>query len=132
METAVMRKLTRQYLAAMGIEQVDEADGVFSALTLLRGSRYDALIVEWGDSGREIVRAVKANPFLQDTAVIVITSDIGDDTLIRIAESGAREVVSRAFLPAQLPLKIMALFPSGKREERDLKIAMIITEEDGR
>lgn len=131
METAVMGKLARQHLAAMGIEQIDEAVGIFSALKLLRGSRYDALIVEWGETGCEVVRAIRANPSMRETPVIVITKDIGDETLIRIAESGAKEVLHKPHLPALLPLKISELFPAESRAERGLKIAMLLTEEGG-
>ncbi|MBI4827353.1 MAG: response regulator [Nitrospinae bacterium] len=132
METAVMRKLVRQCLATMGIEHIDEAVGIFSALKLLRGSRYDALIVEWGETGCEVVRAVRASPSMRETPVIVITKDIGDETLIRIAESGAKEVLHKPHLPSLLPRKISEMFPAATIGERGMKIAMLLTEEDER
>lgn len=111
---SMMRKLVKHFLCDMGITDVDEADNTFSALKLLRTAKYDALILDWSVTGYEVMRAVKANACLRDTQVLVITDDISNETLIMVAEFGAKEILHKPFLQTSLPLKIAELFPAAR------------------
>lgn len=114
---SMMRKLVKHFLGDMGITDVDEADNTFSALKLLRTSKYDALIVDWSVTGYEVMRSVRANASLRDTQVLVITDDISNETLMMAAEFGAREILHKPFLHTSLPLKIAELFPAARAQE---------------
>jgi len=76
-------------------------------LQIARADKPDAILLDWilpGIKGAELLRALRANPVLQDIRVIVMT---GEEQAVRDAHQfGAHESILKPFTPRHLADKL--------------------------
>jgi two-component system, OmpR family, phosphate regulon response regulator PhoB len=82
-----------------------EASNGEDALALAREHHPDIVILDWmmpGLSGVEVTRAIREDPDLAGTQVIVMTARGGFDSEIEAREAGVDHFITKPIMPRQL------------------------------
>ena len=121
-DQAELRAMLAQYFASTC--EVLSADDGLPALELAKKSRPDLILSDVmmpGMTGSALCAAVKADPQLQSTAVVLLTARSGPDAALEGFAAGADEFVEKPFHPrvlvarvhAQLRLRALSLQVAG-------------------
>lgn len=110
---STMRRIEKGQLGEMGVsgKNVQEAEDGAVALTLLTKAKYRPHII-FTDinmpnmNGFELLKAVKANPDLQDIPVVMVTAEARKEDIILAAQSGASAYIVKPFTKATLEEKL--------------------------
>lgn len=104
-----MRRLLKSALNGLGYNNVVDADGGASALSLLESGDFSLLITDWnmpGMEGIDLLKAVRANAKLKDLPVLMVTAEAKKEQILEAAEAGVNGYVVKPFQPAQLKDKL--------------------------
>lgn len=102
----VEHKLTRG-----GHEVTTASDGV-AGLALIESTRPDLVVLDWmmpRMNGLEVCQAVRADPDLDATRVMMLTAKAQEQDVVRAFASGADDYLSKPFSPAELLTRVTAL-----------------------
>jgi two-component system chemotaxis response regulator CheY len=98
-------KIVRERCACLGIRHLREADGVQSALAVMRRKAPDvvisALYLPDGD-GTDLVHAMRAMPALQQVAFVLVSSETRPQALEAVRQSGVCGILPKPFEVGQL------------------------------
>ncbi len=106
---ACMRRIIRNLLADIGFQNVVEAESGGAALDCLHNERIDMVITDLkipDISGIELLRAVRADPRLAQTPVLIMTADAQRETILEAARAGVNAYLIKPFSAAILESKI--------------------------
>ncbi len=110
---ATMIRIIRNLLRQLGFSDVDEACHGKAALAKMHERRYGLVISDWNMepmSGVELLRAVRADPALQQTPFIMVTAESKTESVIEAKRAGADNYVVKPFSAQTLKTKIEAVF----------------------
>jgi CheY-like chemotaxis protein len=99
-----LRLVLRLTLAGPGLRVVEARDG-FHALHLVRRLKPRVVLLDWmmpGMSGLEVLAAMRAEPAMAETAVVMLTSRTSAGDRQRALASGANAYVVKPFSPLEL------------------------------
>lgn len=100
----ILRALVRATLDEGGYELVEARDGDES-LALARSHRPDVVVLDMmmpGRTGVEVLRALRADPDLAGTRVVMLTARAGEADRETAAAAGADRFVPKPFSPLEL------------------------------
>lgn len=106
-DSPAMRKFIRRVLSLSGLEIgecLDAGDGQ-QALDLLRTKWVDIVLTDINMptmNGEQFMRQLAADPLLDSIPVLVISTDRSETRLERMLELGARDYITKPFLPETL------------------------------
>lgn len=115
--------LCRVNLEFEGYEVIEAVDGE-DALVKAREHRPDVVLLDVmlpGRDGWEVLAAIKADPDLHDTPVVLLTARMLDDDQIRGWSSGAADYVTKPFSPltlSQVLQDVLATSPEDEERRR--------------
>jgi CheY-like chemotaxis protein len=101
-DAALLRVLACRSLS--GHRTIEAADGE-SALALAREQHPHIVILDWmmpGMSGIEVCRAIRQDPDLSSTKVILMTAKSGFDNESEARDAGVDHFISKPIMPRQL------------------------------
>ncbi|MFN8634329.1 MAG: response regulator [Chloroflexota bacterium] len=101
-DAALLRVLACRSLD--GHRTIEAEDGT-EALALAREHHPDVVILDWmmpGMSGVEVSKAIKDDPDLADTPVILMTARSGFDSQAQAHEAGVDHFITKPIMPRQL------------------------------
>lgn len=104
-----MRRLVVAVLRDMEIREIQEADNGQSALKRLAEHPIDFVITDWKMpvmDGLGLLKAMRADPRLKDTPVLVLTSAGAKETVIEALQNGANNFLVKPFTQALLEKKV--------------------------
>jgi len=109
------RDVLSRMLRKQGFEVAEAGDGS-DALTMLsdaadQGKPFEVVLLDIvmpDVNGWEVLQKVKADPKLQNTAIIMISGVDDTDTIVRCLELGAADFVPKPFVPAILKARVSA------------------------
>jgi len=109
------RDVLSRMLRKQGFEVAEAGDGS-DALTMLsesadKGKPFEVVLLDIvmpDVNGWEVLQKVKADPKLQNTAIIMISGVDDTDTIVRCLELGAADFVPKPFVPAILKARVSA------------------------
>lgn len=107
----LLRTLMEHKLAAAGYEVVTAADGS-EALTLAAHERPDVIVLDAmmpERDGFDVLRALKEDPSLSATPVVMLTSRKSERDIVGALRSGAAEYITKPFMPEELLTRIERL-----------------------
>lgn len=110
---AVLRALVRAALRDKDYELVEATDGDES-IALIRSERPDVVLLDMmmpGRSGIDVLREVRADPELAETAVVVLTART--QAADREAVAAADHFVAKPFSPLELAALVEQLLEAG-------------------
>ncbi len=123
-DSRVSRELMKVYLIARDVELLEAEDG-FEAMDRVRSHRPDLVLADLRMprlDGFGLCTALKGDPALASTPVVILTSACDLTTEARLRAAGAREVLRKPIQPQQLTEAVHRHLPmrapARPREER--------------
>ena len=116
-DSAMMRKVLRRLMSALGIGVIDEAPDGGVGLELFSRTPYDLVLTDWHMpvlTGLELLREIRQGGLRSDTPVIIFTGDVSPRNMLDALEAGATDFVSKPFvggIVCEKVLRILALLP---------------------
>jgi two-component system, chemotaxis family, chemotaxis protein CheY len=114
-DSATALRIVRELLRKLGFENVDEANGCYTALGKIRAKRYSLIISDWNMepmSGYDLLRQVRADPNLVQTRFLMLTAESSTKNVIAAKQAGADHYIIKPFDALTLKFKIEAIFSS--------------------
>lgn len=110
---STMRRIIKNLLRDLGFTNTAEADDGNTALPILKKGGFDFLVTDWnmpGMTGIDLLRAVRAEPELQDLPVLMVTAESKRDQIIEAAQAGVNGYIVKPFTAVTLKEKIEKIF----------------------
>ncbi len=111
--------LCRVNLEFEGYNVVEASDGEM-AMEVVRAERPDVVLLDVmmpKMDGWQVLAAIKADPELKDTPVVMLTAKVQDQDQIRGWSSGAAEYITKPFSPLALSQVIQDVLSNDPEEE---------------
>jgi len=110
---STMRRIIKNLLRDLEFTNIVEADDGKTALPILKAGGIDFLVTDWnmpGMTGIDLLKAVRADPELLDTPVLMVTAEAKREQIIMAAQAGVNGYVIKPFTAATLKEKIEKIF----------------------
>jgi two-component system chemotaxis response regulator CheY len=108
-DSATMRRIIRNQLKQIGIEDVDEAENGRAALSLLGREQYDLLITDWNMpemSGLDLVREVRRIDAVKALPILMVTTVSAKEDILTALKAGVNNYVVKPFDAETLRVKV--------------------------
>ena len=102
---ATMRKIVKNVLKQIRLENTIEAENGKKALELLNKEEVDLIISDWimpEMTGIEFLRACKADPKFKGIPFIMITAEAQRDNVLEAIQAGVDNYIVKPFTPEKL------------------------------
>ena len=110
---ATMRRIIKNLLGELGFDNLDEADDGKTALPIMQTGEVDFLVTDWnmpGMTGLDLVKAVRADPKLKHTPILMVTAEAKKSQIVEAAQAGINGYVVKPFTAGTLNEKIEKIF----------------------
>lgn len=110
---STMRRIIKNLLRDLGLNNVQEADDGQTALPILKTGQIEFLITDWnmpGMTGIDLLKEVRADPNLCHLPVLMVTAEAKREQIIAAAQAGVNGYVVKPFTAAVLKEKIDKIF----------------------
>ncbi len=107
-----MLRIIRNLLKQIGFNNVDEASDGGEALGKMKEKKYGLVISDWNMepmTGIQLLREVRADEELQNTAFIMITAESKTENVIAAKEAGVSNYIVKPFNAATLKAKLTSV-----------------------
>lgn len=115
-DSSTMRRIIRNNLKSLGFEDIIEAENGEAAMTRLQSEKVDIVITDWNMpvmSGLELVTAMRGNPTLKQTPVLMVTTVAEKDEIVKAMQAGVTNYVVKPFDAATLKGKLDRIIGTG-------------------
>ena len=102
---ATMRKIVRNVLKQINLENSTEAENGKQALDLLKKEEIDLIISDWNMpemTGMEFLRACKADPKLRHIPFIMVTAEAHKESVLEAIKAGVDNYITKPFTSDKL------------------------------
>lgn len=106
---STMRRIIRNLLKEIGFTDADEAEDGVSALTKLRGGRFDFVVTDINMpnmNGFQLLAEIKADEKLKHLPVLMVTAEARKEDIVQAAQGGAAGYIVKPFTKATLEEKV--------------------------
>lgn len=110
---STMRRIIKNLLRDLGFNNTAEADDGKTALPMLQSGGFELLITDWnmpGMPGIDLLKAVRADPKLQATPVLMVTAEQKRDQIVEAAQAGVNGYIVKPFTAQTLKEKLDKIF----------------------
>jgi len=114
-----MRRIVRNTLRQLGLQNVAEAGDGSEALEMLKNGSYDFVITDWNMprmTGLDLLKAIRADAALKGTPVLLVTAEADKENVIQAAQAGVNNYIVKPFTAAVMQEKIQKIFPDLKMQ----------------
>jgi two-component system chemotaxis response regulator CheY len=108
-------RIVRNLLQKIGFENIDEANGGYTALKQIRAKHYGLIISDWNMepiSGYDLLRHVRADPNLGPIRFLMVTAESSTKNVMAAKQAGVDHYIVKPFDVLTLKSKIDAIFPN--------------------
>jgi len=102
---ATMRKIIKNVLKQISIENVLEAENGKHAITILKNEAVDLIISDWimpEMTGIEFLKACKGDETIKKIPFIMVTAEAQKDNIMEAIKSGVDNYIVKPFTPDKL------------------------------
>lgn len=102
---ATMRKIIKNVLKQINIENTVEAENGRQALQTLKSDSVDLIISDWimpEMTGIEFLRACKEDPSIKNIPFIMVTAEAQKDSVVEAIKGGVDNYIVKPFTPEKL------------------------------
>jgi two-component system, chemotaxis family, chemotaxis protein CheY len=102
---ATMRKIIKNVLKQINIDNVVEAENGKQALGLLKDDDIDFIISDWimpEMTGIEFLKACKEDETIKDIPFVMVTAEAQKDSVLEAIKSGVDNYIVKPFTPEKL------------------------------
>lgn len=110
---STMRRIIKNLLRDLGLQNVSEADDGTTALPMLQNGDFDFVVTDWnmpGMQGIDLLRAIRADDSLSHIPVLMVTAEAKRDQIIEAAQAGVNGYIVKPFTAATLKEKLDKVF----------------------
>src|SRR5690554_1110216 len=110
---STMRRIIKNLLRDLGMQNVSEADDGNTALPMLQNGDFDFVITDWnmpGMQGIDLLREIRADESLSHIPVLMVTAEAKRDQIIEAAQAGVNGYIVKPFTAATLKEKLDKVF----------------------
>ena len=110
---STMRRIIRNLLRDLGMNNSEEADDGATALPMLKTGKFDFLVTDWNMpimEGIDLVRAIRADPDLRELPILMVTAEARREQIVAAAEAGVKGYIVKPFTAQTLEQKIAKIF----------------------
>jgi two-component system chemotaxis response regulator CheY len=110
---STMRRIIRNLLRDLGMNNSEEADDGATALPMLKTGKFDFLVTDWNMpimEGIDLVRAIRADPDLRELPILMVTAEARREQIVAAAEAGVNGYIVKPFTAQTLEQKIAKIF----------------------
>ena len=110
---STMRRIVKNLLQELGFNNIQEADDGNTALPMLKANKFDFVVTDWnmpGMTGIELLKAIRADPSLKSTPVLMVTAENSREQIIEAAQSGVNGYIIKPFTAQTLEEKLGKIF----------------------
>jgi two-component system chemotaxis response regulator CheY len=104
-----MRRIVRNLLKESGYTEADEAEDGVSALSKLRGAKFDFVISDINMpnmNGFQLLSEIKKDEQLKHIPVLMVTAEARKEDIVAAAQQGAAGYIVKPFTKATLEDKV--------------------------
>ena len=102
---ATMRKIIKNVLRQINMDNVVEAENGKHALSVLRSDSVEFIISDWimpEMTGIEFLRACKEDPSIKNIPFIMVTAEAQKDSVVEAIKGGVDNYIVKPFTPEKL------------------------------
>jgi two-component system, chemotaxis family, chemotaxis protein CheY len=110
---STMRRIVRQLLKELGLNNIEEAEDGAMALSKLKSEPFDFVVSDWNMpnmTGIDLLRAIRGDEALKHLPVLMITAEARKENIIEAAQAGASGYIVKPFTAATLDEKLKKIF----------------------
>ena len=110
---STMRKIVKNILRQIGLENVVEADDGTSAWDILNRDNIDFIVSDWNMpkmTGIELLRKVRASEEYADIPFLMVTAEAQQENIIEAVQAKVSNYIVKPFTPETLQQKIEKIF----------------------
>lgn len=111
-DSKAVRMILGKILKELSFQVMEAGDGQEALNKLNQGEKADLMLVDWNMpimNGYELVRAVRANVFLNDMRIMMITTETSMSNVEQALAAGANEYLMKPFTKELLMEKLAIL-----------------------
>ena len=115
---STMRRIVRNLLKELGFQNVDEAEDGVVALSKLRGSQFDFVVVDWNMpnlTGIDLLKEIRADDNLKHLPVLMVTAEAKKENIVSAAQAGANGYIVKPFTAVTLEEKLNKIFQKANK-----------------
>jgi two-component system, chemotaxis family, chemotaxis protein CheY len=110
---ATMRKVVRNMLRQMGIDNVSEAENGDEGFRMAKAGEFGLIVSDWNMpimTGLEFLKAVRADENTKTTPFLMVTAEALKENIIQAIQAGASNYIVKPFTPQVFEEKLSAIF----------------------
>ena len=110
---ATMRKVVRNMLRQMGIDNVSEAENGDEGFRMAKAGEFGLIVSDWNMpimTGLEFLKAVRADENTTTTPFLMVTAEALKENIIQAIQAGASNYIVKPFTPQVFEEKLSAIF----------------------
>lgn len=115
-DSATIRKIIKTYLSKFDIKDIDEAEDGIIALEMLKSKTYDLVFVDFNMpnlNGLELATRFKATHTSDTTRLIVISSSLSRDLILKFKNIGVKNFIVKPFSQELFESTVTAILKFG-------------------
>mgnify|MGYP003594517796 FL=1 len=108
-----MRRIMKNLLRDLGLNNTHEADDGNTALPMLKNGDFDFVVTDWnmpGMQGIDLLKAIRADESLRHLPVLMVTAEAKREQIIEAAQAGVNGYIVKPFTAATLKEKLDKIF----------------------
>ena len=124
-DTNTLGRVITALLNRAGFPHVDFAHGGFTALNLMRTTRYGLVISDWNMkpmTGIDLLKQIRSEPSFADVRFLMMTGSSSRDLVLEAKAAGADGFIAKPFTAQILKDKIKQLFAHEGRALNDVHL----------
>ena len=110
---STMRRIIKNLLRDLGLNNTHEADDGNTALPMLKNGDFDFVVTDWnmpGMQGIDLLKAIRADETLRHLPVLMVTAEAKREQIIEAAQAGVNGYIVKPFTAATLKEKLDKIF----------------------
>ena len=110
---STMRRIIKNLLRDLGLNNTHEADDGNTALPMLKNGDFDFVVTDWnmpGMQGIDLLKAIRADESLRHSPVLMVTAEAKREQIIEAAQAGVNGYIVKPFTAATLKEKLDKIF----------------------
>jgi two-component system chemotaxis response regulator CheY len=110
---STMRKIIKNILRQLGLENIVEADDGTTAWDVLNKDNIDFIVSDWNMpqmTGIELLRKVRASEEYADLPFLMVTAEAQQENIIEAVQAKVSNYIVKPFTPETLQQKIDKIF----------------------
>lgn len=110
---STMRRIVKNVLKQLGFEDIDEAEDGVQAYAKLQSDTFGFVVADWNMpnmDGLELLKKVRSDPKLKDTAFLMVTAESEKDKVITAIQAGVNSYIVKPFTAEVFKEKMDKIF----------------------